>query len=131
MLYKELGNLRILHRESALLSTGKTDKPFLDVLRMAPVLPCSTEEQYSPAMVAQVAALYQSLTHQSTASVLRTLMSQRDGSSPQNRPLDPPGVAPVHVAPEVVSPTPGRLSLRRLLPKTPRVSHTRGKAKKS
>ena len=43
-LYKQLGNLRILHSESALHALGKADEPFLDVLRKAPVLPSSTEE---------------------------------------------------------------------------------------
>ena len=57
-LYKQLGNLCILHRESALRAAGKADEPILDVLRRAPVLSSSTEEQYSAAMVAEVAVPY-------------------------------------------------------------------------
>ena len=34
--------------------------------------------------------------------------ARRVGSSPQNRPVDTPWVAPMSVAPEVRSPTPGR-----------------------
>ena len=36
-LYKQLGNLRILRKESALRATTKTDEPIADVLRKAPV----------------------------------------------------------------------------------------------
>ena len=56
VLYKQLGNLRILRRESALCAS-KADEPILDILRKAPVLSSSTEEQYFAATVAQVAAL--------------------------------------------------------------------------
>ena len=66
-LYKQLGNLFILLRKSALRSANKTDKPILDVLRKAPIL-SSTEEQYSAATLAQIATVEQSLTHQNTAS---------------------------------------------------------------
>ena len=86
--YKQLGNLRILRRKSALRAACKADEPILDVLRKPSVLSSSTEEQYSAA-----------------------------------------GVAPV--APEVVSPTPGRLSPRRLLPKIPRVFVHKGERQKS
>ena len=117
-LYKQLGNLRILRRVSALRGANKTDEPILNILRKALILSSSTDEQYSAATLAKVSSLEQSLTHQNTASALRTLASHRggrgDSSSPQNRPLDPPGVAPVGVAPEGANPTPGRLSPRRL-----------------
>ena len=46
-LYKQLGNLHILRRESALRAAGKADEPILDNLRRAPVLSSSMEEQYS------------------------------------------------------------------------------------
>ena len=76
-LYKQLGNLHILCRESALCAANKTDEPILNILRKAPILSSSTEEQYSADTVAQVTALEQSLTHQNTASALRILASQR------------------------------------------------------
>ena len=40
-LYKQLGNLHILRRMSALRAAGKTDEPILDVLRKTPVLSSS------------------------------------------------------------------------------------------
>ena len=124
-LYKQLGNLCILHRESVLCAAGKANEPILDVLRRPPVLSSSTEEQYSAATVAEVASLEQFLTQQNTASALRTLASQRGGMKGWQQPSKPASGStrggPCGVAPEVVSPTPGRLSPRRLLPKTPRV----------
>ena len=61
-LYKQLGNLRILHRESAFRAASKTDEPILDVLRRAPVL-YTMEEQYSAATVTEIAVLEESLKH--------------------------------------------------------------------
>ena len=46
-LYKQLGNLRILRRESALRAEYKTDEPILNFLTKAPILSSSTDEQYS------------------------------------------------------------------------------------
>ena len=40
-LYKQLGSLHILRRESALCAANKTDEPILDVLRKAPILSSS------------------------------------------------------------------------------------------
>ena len=37
-LYKQLGNLRILHRESALHAARRSDAPVMDVLRKAHIL---------------------------------------------------------------------------------------------
>ena len=80
VLYKQLGNLRILRRESA----NKSDEPILDVLRKAPILSSNTDEQYSAAMLKKVSSLEQSLVHQNTASALRTLAShgRGDGDGP-------------------------------------------------
>ena len=46
-LYKQLGNLCILHRESALRAANKTDEPILDVLRKALVLSSTMDEMKS------------------------------------------------------------------------------------
>ena len=51
---KQLGNLGILRRESAWRAANKTDEPILDVLRKAPILSSSTDEQYSAATLATV-----------------------------------------------------------------------------
>ena len=88
-LYKQFGNLCILHRESALHAADKTDEPDLEVLRRAPVLSSSTEEQYSAATLAQVAMLEQSLTNQNTASALHTLASQQGGNNGLQQPSKP------------------------------------------
>ena len=75
-LYKQLGNLRILCRESALRALHRTTGPVMDVVRKAPILESSTDQQYTADTVAQVAALEQALTHQKTASALRSLASR-------------------------------------------------------
>ena len=51
-LYKQLGNLRILRKELALRAANKTDEPILDVLRKAPILSSTKDEQYSAATLA-------------------------------------------------------------------------------
>ena len=131
-LYKQLGNLRILRIASALRAANKTDEPILDILRKALILSSSTGEQYSAATLAKVSSLEQSLTHQNTASALRTLASQRgDSNSPLNRPLDPPGVAPVGMAPEGANLTPSRLSPRWLPPINLRVFGGEGEGGRS
>ena len=62
----------------------------MDVLRKAPpILASLTEEQYSADTVAQVAAEEQALTHQNTASALRTLVSQRDTKKGNQQPSTP------------------------------------------
>ena len=78
-LYKQLANIRILHRESALRSAHKTDEPIANVLRKAPVLSSTMDEQYTASTLTEVARLEQSLVHQNTASVLRSLASHRGG----------------------------------------------------
>ena len=89
-LYKQLGNQCILRRESALRAAAKTDKPILEVLRKAPILSSSTDEQYSAASLAKIASLEQSLMHQNTASALHTLASQRGGKTgKQQQPSKP------------------------------------------
>ena len=88
-LYKQLGNLRILRRESALCTARGSGGPVMDVLRKAPILASSTEEQYSADTVALVAALEQALTHQDTMSALRTLASQRDTKKGSQQPSKP------------------------------------------
>ena len=85
--------------ESALRAASKTDEPILDVLRMAPILSFSTDEQYSAATLAKISSLEQSLMHQNTASALRTRGGKKGQQSPQNRTLDPPRVAPMGVVP--------------------------------
>ena len=70
-------------------TAGKADEPILDVLKRAPVLTSSTEEQYSAATVAEVAELEQTLTHQNTASALRTLASQRGSKKGWQQPSKP------------------------------------------
>ena len=56
---------------------------------------------------------------------------QASNDSPQNCPLDPPGVAPVGMAPEGASPTPGCLSLRRLQPTSLRVFGLEGEGEEA
>ena len=88
-LYKQLGNLCIFHRESALHAGRRTDGPVMDVLRKTPILASSTEEQYTAETVTQVTALEQALAHQNTASALRTLASQRDTKISNQQPSKP------------------------------------------
>ena len=136
-LYKQLGNLCILRRESAPRTAHRTDRPVMDVLRKTPILASYMEEQYSADTVAKVTASEQALMHQNTDSALHTLAYQRDTkkhlktSSPQNRLLDPPGVAPVGMAPEGASPTPSRLSPRWLRLQSPRVFSCEGGRRRS
>ena len=61
--------------ESALCAACRSDWPVVDVLRKAPILVSSTEEQYTADTATQVAALEEALAHQKTTSVLRTLAS--------------------------------------------------------
>ena len=56
-LYKQLGNLRILRRESAMHAAHKSKAPILEVLRQAPILSSTLEDQYSAAIVEKVASL--------------------------------------------------------------------------
>ena len=83
-------------------------------------------------MLVQVTALEQSLTRILLLRCALLRLSEATGmggSHPLNRPLDPLRVVPVGVAPEVVSPIPGPLSLRRLLSKYSGFSCTRREGK--
>ena len=83
-LYKQLGNLCILRRESALHAANKSDEPILNVLRKAPVLSFCAEEQYSADKVAQVAVLEQSPQapeHSVCGAYTRVSARQQEGMS--------------------------------------------------
>ena len=81
-LYKQLGNLRLLHRESMLRSASNKDIPTQDILRRAPLV-SSTEIQFSPAVEDQVSSLTQTRSHQNTVSALCTLVSAKAPRPPQ------------------------------------------------
>ena len=70
-LYKELGNLRLLHRESMLRAASNRDTPTQDILRKAPLV-SSPKDQFDAAVVDQVSALAQTKSHQNTVSALCT-----------------------------------------------------------
>ena len=65
-LYKQLVNLRLLRRESMLLSAGNRDTPTQEILRQAPLVSSPKEDQFDAAVVDQVSALAQTLSLQNT-----------------------------------------------------------------
>ena len=73
-LYKQLGNLHILCRESALQLSPWSDYSALDILRRAHCFPV-TQKSSSPLLLWNV-FLKQSMLHQNTASALHTLAAQ-------------------------------------------------------
>ena len=76
-MYKQLGNLRSLRRESMLRSVGNKDLPTQDLLKKAPLVSSPREDQFSTAVVDQVSALAQTRLHQTTVSALCTFASSK------------------------------------------------------
>ena len=72
----QLDILCIWRRESALRTARRADRPAMDILRKAPILASSTDQQYTADTVAQAVAWVQAFTHQNSASVLRILAYQ-------------------------------------------------------
>ena len=50
VLYKQLGNLRLLRRESWVRTAGNSDVPTQDFLRKAPLVPSPLEDQFPPSL---------------------------------------------------------------------------------
>ena len=84
-LYKQLGNLRMLHREAMLRSASNKDSPTQEILRQAPLVSSPSETQFDAGVVAQVAALAQMRSHHNTVSALCSLVASR-APRPTQRP---------------------------------------------
>ena len=87
-LYKQLGNLRLLRRESILCAVGNRDAPIQDSLRKAPLVSSPKEDQFDVVVVDQVSVLNQTRSHQNTVLALCTLVSSK-ARKPMQRPSSP------------------------------------------
>ena len=84
-LYKQLGNMRLLRRESILRSTGNIDTPTQEILIQAPLVSSPKEDQFDAVVVDQVSTLTQTWSHQNTVSAPCSLVSSK-APRPTQRP---------------------------------------------
>ena len=128
-LYKQLGNLHLLHRESMLRAAGNRDAPTQEILRKAPLVSSQKEDQFDAAVVDQVSTLAQTRSHQNTVSALCTLVSSK-APRPTQRPSGPSVVANAAVDQEDASPLQAFFP-EKARPKSTDFQPSRGRGKRS